>query len=239
MADLSLAFDPNKISAASDAASDAVSKATAFSDAASKANSDAISRVGTKEPAITAGTSAQYIKGDKSLGTLNQAAVAGLLITDGPTFDHLHLTSGQIGFPATQVPSADANTLDDYAEGTKEVAFSCGTSGTITIDPSFKTIHYNKIGRQVTVVGYLAVASVSSPVGWWGITGLPFTSAVHSVASIWSSGLQATAITTLMGFVRSGTTTIEIYKFSAGAAGGVAADVKAGAEIVFTVVYFI
>lgn len=38
------------------------------------------------EPTITGGTSSQYIKGDKTLGTLNQAAVAGLTSTSAPTF---------------------------------------------------------------------------------------------------------------------------------------------------------
>ncbi len=38
------------------------------------------------EPAITAGTSAQYRRGDKTWQTLNQAAVAGLTVADSPTF---------------------------------------------------------------------------------------------------------------------------------------------------------
>ena len=38
------------------------------------------------EPTITAGTTAQYLRGDKSLATLNQAAVAGLTTTSSPTF---------------------------------------------------------------------------------------------------------------------------------------------------------
>ena len=39
-----------------------------------------------KEPAITVGTTAQYLRGDKSLGTLNQAAVAGLTTFDNVSF---------------------------------------------------------------------------------------------------------------------------------------------------------
>ncbi|OHD28169.1 MAG: hypothetical protein A2Y38_15670 [Spirochaetes bacterium GWB1_59_5] len=38
------------------------------------------------EPTITAGTSSQYYRGDKSWQTLNQAAVAGLTSTSAPTF---------------------------------------------------------------------------------------------------------------------------------------------------------
>lgn len=38
------------------------------------------------EPTITAGTTAQYWRGDKSWATLNQAAVSGLTTSDSPTF---------------------------------------------------------------------------------------------------------------------------------------------------------
>lgn len=43
---------------------------------------------GVYEPVIAGGTSAQYYRGDKSWQTLNQAAIAGLLATDHPTFDY-------------------------------------------------------------------------------------------------------------------------------------------------------
>lgn len=47
-----------------------------------------------KEPTITAGTSAQYRRGDKTWQTLNQAAIAGLTVSDSPTFgSHIELSS--------------------------------------------------------------------------------------------------------------------------------------------------
>jgi len=56
----------------------------------------------------------------------------------------LQLTGGQIKFPSTNIPSADANTLDDYEEGTFTPTLS-GFSGTgITTDAN-----YTKIGRVV------------------------------------------------------------------------------------------
>jgi hypothetical protein len=45
-----------------------------------------------KEPAIAAGVLAQYWRGNKSWGTLNQSAVAGLTTTDSPTFAGLTVT---------------------------------------------------------------------------------------------------------------------------------------------------
>lgn len=84
-------------------------------------------------------------------------------------------TTDGIAFPATQVASADANTLDDYEEETVQVAFTSGT-GTITIDTSFDTIKYTKIGNLVHIQGTVKISSVSSPTGLLTMTGLPFTS---------------------------------------------------------------
>jgi hypothetical protein len=53
-----------------------------------------------------------------------------------------------ITFPATQSASTNANTLDDYEEGTWTVNFSDGTTNSSTTT----TGYYTKIGRQVTIV---------------------------------------------------------------------------------------
>jgi hypothetical protein len=87
----------------------------------------------------------------------------------------LTLPYGQIKFPATQNASSDANTLDDYEEGTWTAAFATEISGTVTIDTSYRTASYTKVGRLVTVHAQLVVGSISSPVGGLLITGLPFT----------------------------------------------------------------
>jgi hypothetical protein len=86
----------------------------------------------------------------------------------------LELAQGQIKFPATQVPSADPNTLDDYEEGiwTMGVSFGGGSTG-VTYDIQGAT--YTKIGRQVTVNGFIILSSKGSSTGVAEITGLPFT----------------------------------------------------------------
>ena len=78
-----------------------------------------------------------------------------------------------ITFPATQSASTDANTLDDYEEGTWVVTFTAGTSGTITLNSSNNELSYIKIGSQVTIFGRVLISSVSSPVGSIQIN-LPF-----------------------------------------------------------------
>jgi hypothetical protein len=84
----------------------------------------------------------------------------------------LQISNG-ITFPATQSASSDANTLDDYEEGTWTPTVTASTSGTITTTDRGGT--YTKIGNIVTVQGYFNVASVSSPVGDLRIGGLPFS----------------------------------------------------------------
>jgi hypothetical protein len=89
------------------------------------------------------------------------------------TIPTINLTGGQIAFPATQSASANANTLDDYEEGTwtpTATDFSINTGWTGT---------YTKIGRLV----YLTVrntTAITSTKLTSIITGLPFLPATNS-----------------------------------------------------------
>ena len=67
-----------------------------------------------------------------------------------------------------------ANTLDDYEEGTYDASITMGTSGTVTMNGSYDTLSYTKVGRIVHITGQIRVSSVSSPVGGTLIP-LPFT----------------------------------------------------------------
>ena len=93
-----------------------------------------------------------------------------------------------IEFPATQVASASANNLDDYEEGTwtMGVAFSGASVG---VTYSNNTGTYVKIGRQVTVNGYISLTSKGSSTGSARITGLPFAipnlNQNYSAVSLW------------------------------------------------------
>jgi len=80
-----------------------------------------------------------------------------------------------ITFPASQSASSDANTLDDYEEGTYTMTWTCSNSGTITLDNSASKAYYTKIGRVVFINAYAIVSSVSSPNGYLNIS-LPFPS---------------------------------------------------------------
>jgi hypothetical protein len=103
-------------------------------------------------------------------GTIGSYVNNQLLITgDGV----VSLAQGQLKFPATQVSSADANTLDDYEEGTFDFGISFG-GGSTGITYSHRTGTYTKIGRQVTVNGLLELSSKGSSTGSALLTGLPF-----------------------------------------------------------------
>lgn len=85
-------------------------------------------------------------------------------------------TGTGITFPATQSASTDANTLDDYEEGTWTPSVS---SMTTTGTPAYAGM-YTKIGRVVTVTFYTTtanggVATYSTIAGTTSVAGLPFS----------------------------------------------------------------
>ena len=77
-----------------------------------------------------------------------------------------------ITFPATQSASTDANTLDDYEEGTFTATL---TSSTPPSSPPTTTAYYTKTGRMVTVAMRFGNVNTSGGSGSMFITGLPFT----------------------------------------------------------------
>jgi len=81
-------------------------------------------------------------------------------------------TSG-ITFPATAHASSNANTLDDYEEGTWTAGFTIGGSTTgITYNRQYG--FYTKIGRLVYVNGYVSLTNKGVQSGAVVMTGLPF-----------------------------------------------------------------
>ena len=104
---------------------------------------------------------------DARISTLTASKLTGAL----PDISGASLTSlpaaSAVAFPATQVASADANTLDDYEEGTWTPVANGGSSYTNQVG------WYVKIGRYVYIEFYIrgfTATAVSSI-----ITALPFT----------------------------------------------------------------
>ena len=85
-------------------------------------------------------------------------------------------TSGAgITFPATQSASSDANTLDDYEEGT----WTPSLGGNTTYNTQLG--QYTKIGRQVTVTASLIVTTLGTG-STTTISGLPFSTNATSIS---------------------------------------------------------
>lgn len=102
-------------------------------------------------------------------------------------------TGTGIAFPATQSASSDANTLDDYEEGTFTPTFTfTGGAGTLTYSSQFGA--YTKIGNMVTCQGLVVVANKGTASGDIALT-LPFASAtnVYAAAALTWNGFTYSA----------------------------------------------
>jgi hypothetical protein len=85
-----------------------------------------------------------------------------------------------ITFPATQSASTDANTLDDYEEGTwtPVVTSNAGLITTYVVDNAV----YTKIGRLVTLNLRYRITNKGTATGGMNISGAPFTALFNTPA---------------------------------------------------------
>jgi len=79
-----------------------------------------------------------------------------------------------ITFPATQSASSNANTLDDYEEGTWTPTIT-GTTTSPTVTYDKRNGYYTKVGRLVTITFRIQTTGNTGGSGLAQITGLPFT----------------------------------------------------------------
>jgi hypothetical protein len=131
-------------------------------------------------------TDNMYIKPNKTGGTAS-GTVNILNFSDGLAIQ-LNSSNGSISvggatattsgtgitFPATQSASSDANTLDDYEEGTWTPTLAFGGSST-GITYVTRTGRYTKIGNYVFATGFVELSNKGSSTGDATFTGLPFS----------------------------------------------------------------
>ena len=122
-------------------------------------------------------------------------------------------TSGAgITFPATQNASSNANTLDDYEEGTYTPVMTFG-GGSVGQSVAGATGWYTKVGRLVNFHYYLQLSNKGTSTGNAVITGLPFNMDAYGGASLgYVFGITYTG--TLAPLVDG--TSIYMYKSSSG-----------------------
>jgi hypothetical protein len=158
--------------------------------------------------------------------TLDTSGNVGIGVTPSVGKGCLQLSSG-INFPATQVASSDANTLDDYEEGTWTGTLKGSVSDPTT--PVTATGKYTKIGRQVFVEITFNGVNTTGASGNITVTGLTFPcgSNINGVGVV-----SLNQIGTFTGspyvFLSQSTSVLELYgNVSAGA--GAAITHNAGA----------
>jgi hypothetical protein len=147
---------------------------------------------------------------DVELGRVFFDAPGGFIIRDtifGGGFD-LELKGGTIKFPPIANPDADANTLDDYEEGTfTPTIIGTGSAGSGTY--SVQVGRYTKIGDRVCFEIEL-VWSAHTGTANMKVSGLPFTNGNRkSTVSLSYSTLTFAAA--LHGYVEASAATIALF----------------------------
>jgi hypothetical protein len=147
----------------------------------------------------------------------DSAPVERMRITELGT---LILDQGRIQFPATQMPSGNANTLDDYEEGTFTPSYTpeTGAFTTLTYTADHRIGSYTKVGNLVTVNLVIAttVVTVGTASGALFITGLPFVAAQQTIYIRWPAEIAGvgTFTTPLFGYVEPNTSRIVLTSTS-------------------------
>lgn len=153
----------------------------------------------------------------------------------------LQLSSG-INFPATQVASTDANTLDDYEEGTFTPAIS-GTSVAGAGTYSNQIGRYTKVGNQVTVWIRLSWSAHTGS-GDMTISGLPFAlSNVNNLGAAaaigYTANISITAGNYLMVYGDSGNSRAYLWQTPTGGGSTPTVAMDPSGDIGVTMTYFI
>lgn len=170
---------------------------------------------------------------DTPIGNTTPSSGEFTTLTAHDLLDISAATAGQIKFPATQNPSSNVNTLDDYEEGTWTP--SIGGNATYTLREG----HYTKIGRQVTLYGRMTINAIGTG-STLQITGLPFTpiGAVPFGGSVtyWAS-LSGTFV--FVGCYTVGAAIQFTTATGATATAGIGTAIfQNGSDVIFTIVYF-
>jgi hypothetical protein len=145
-----------------------------------------------------------------------------------------------VSFPATQSASSDANTLDDYEEGTFDVAIT-PASGSVVM--SNVRLQYTKVGRQVTVTGECNITSVSTPSGAVTIGNLPFVNSGNAQRSsrtgffIRASSFTGAPLGVCTGFINVNVSVIDVSAVNNFVFADIGANLQAGTAFMFSFSY--
>ena len=195
---------------------------------------------GLKSSADSSGVLALQTNGTTAISIDTSQAVTMAGRTTNPTTISVGAatpsTSGAgITFPATQSASSNANTLDDYEEGTWTGTLNRNvTSSSLTY--TFQGT-YTKIGRLVTVDGFFNISAIAAQGSGANIVqGLPFVPAATYNATgslFYNSGFATTVVFSLTTESASG---FFFFKENTNSGGAVASNWAVG-YIIFSITY--
>ena len=151
---------------------------------------------------LAAGGGATTIGGGLAVtGTLSATTTGQVGTTLGVGAATPSASGAGITFPATQSASSDANTLDDYEEGTWTPTQGAG----LTVVGAFSSSgRYTKIGRLVSISGRIAGAtSIATTAGTVMMGAIPF-----SIAELTAVGTMTNDSINVIGGIGGFTTTV-------------------------------
>lgn len=122
------------------------------------------------------GWSAATLDGSGNLAGIANLTAAGLIDISGAA-------AGRIKFPASQNPSADPNTFDDYEEGTWTPVLTFAAPGDLAIVYSSQAGTYTKKGREITLSFDVVTTTFTYTTATGGIqiTGAPFSNSAAGI----------------------------------------------------------
>jgi len=202
-----------------------------------------VSNTANNEDMITAAADGAVNLRHNNVSCLTTTSDGGITVNGG---NIVIGTSGKgIDFSATgNVSGTGGETLDDFEEGSFDVAVATG-GGSITINSSYNTLSYTKIGHLVIVSGGIRISSVSSPSGAFALTSVPFTPKTtsedthHAMVSVLHDSCTGLgdSDTVMVGQVLPGNSAIYIYTQEANGVADPANHFQSGSLIRINICY--
>jgi hypothetical protein len=196
-----------------------------------------------------------YIQKNGSSGTVefNQFSNAAMIFSTNGTERARFNSTGNLAFAnglgidfsavTGGTGTATGNVLNDYEEGTfVPTVRGSTTAGSATYSPGAQNGYYTKVGRLVTVQGYLVWSGLNG-IGNLQIGGLPFTSS-NSTSNYTAvtfglvDGVSLTAGNILCGYTDLSSTIINIAQTPSGGGSLTFVPVDAAGGFIFTCSYF-
>lgn len=176
-------------------------------------------------------------------GTGGTITVHGNQIASASVADRVYVSAnyvdgGQVKFPATQNASSDANTLDDYEEGTWTPVLTFATPGNLSVAYSAQAGTYTKIGNVVSVKFTIATSGFTHTTasGEASITGLPFTagSGADNLGALSWQGITKASYTNVVSILPASTAALALRASGSGVAisAVTATDMPTGGSVI-------